>query len=155
MYRSTEEKKFMRPGHRWLFKCGDVGDGTSCKEKFNLTRRSWEDYKDTRFYNGQQGLVVEQWLNRVEEDASGLTFEEWNPTRDADVLQPPVAMLLNSLELRAAGFTMREVIPPALESAARGGRPRCGAGLRQLQGMGPERFVLSADNDNDLRSPCE
>ena len=35
-----------------------------------------EDYKGTRFYNGQQALVVERWLNRVEEDASGLTFEE-------------------------------------------------------------------------------
>jgi len=63
MYRSTEEKKFMRPGHRWLVKFGDAGDGTSCEEKFNLTRRSWEDYKGTRFYNGQQGLVVERWLS--------------------------------------------------------------------------------------------
>ena len=108
-----------------------------------------------RFYNGQQALVVERWLNRVEEDASGLTFEEWNPTQDADALQPPVAMLMNSSELRAAGFTLREVIPPALEAAARGGRRRYGAGLRQLQGMGPKRIVLSADNDNKFRSRCE
>jgi len=34
-------------------------------------------YKGTRFYNGQQALVVEGWLKQVEEDASGLTFEEW------------------------------------------------------------------------------
>ena len=155
MYRSTEEKKFMRPDHHWLFKFGDAGDGTSCEKKFNLTRRTWEDYKSTRFYNGQQALVVERWLNRVEEDASGLTFEEWNPTQDADASQPPVAMLINSSELRAAGFTLREVIPPALEAAARGGRRRYGAGLRQLQGMGPKRFVLSADNDNEFRSRCE
>jgi len=55
-YRSTEEK-FMRPGHHWLFKFGEVGDGTSCEKKFNLTCRSWdsaEDYKGTQFYNGQQ-----------------------------------------------------------------------------------------------------
>ena len=64
MYGSTEEKKFMRPGHHWLFKLGDAGDGTSCEKKFNLTRRTWEDYKGTRFYNGQQALVVEWWLNR-------------------------------------------------------------------------------------------
>jgi len=63
-----------------------------------------------------------------------LTFEEWNPTQDADASQPPVAMFINSLELRAAGFTLREVILPALEAAARGGRRRYGAGLRQLQG---------------------
>ena len=88
----------------------------------------------------------------MEEDASGLTFEEWNPTQDADASQPPVA---KSSELRVAGFTLREVIPPALEAAARDGRRRYGAGLRQLQGMGPKRFVLSADNDNEFRSRCE
>ena len=70
------------------------------------------------------------------------------PTQDADASQPPVAMFINSSKLRALGFTLREMIPPALEAAARGGRCRYGAGLRQLQGMGPERFVLSADNDN-------
>jgi len=42
-------EEVMRPGHYWLFKFGDEGDGTSCEEKFNLTRRSWEDYKGTRF----------------------------------------------------------------------------------------------------------
>jgi len=137
----------MRPGHHWFFKFGDAGDGTRYEKEFNLIRRTWEDYKGTRLYNGQQGLVVERWLNRVEEDASGLTFEEWNPTQDADALQPPVAMLINSSELRAAGFTLREVIPPALEAAVRGGRRMYGAGLRQFQGIGPKRFVLSADND--------
>ena len=65
MYRSTEEKKFMRPGHHWHCKFGDAGDGTSCEKKSNLTRRTWENYKGTQFYNGQQALVVEQWLNRV------------------------------------------------------------------------------------------
>jgi len=113
---------------------------------------SLEDYKGTRFYNSQQALVVERWLNRVEEDASGLTFEEWNPTQEADASQPPVAMLIKSSELRAAGFTLREVISPALEAAARGGRRRYGAGLLQLQGMGPERSVLSVDNDNEFMS---
>jgi len=138
----------MRPGHHWLFKFGDTGDGTSCEKKFNLARRSSEDYKGTQFYNGQQALAVEQWLNRVQEDASGLTFVEWDLTQDADASQSPVAMLINSLELCAAGFTLREVIPPALEAAARGGRRMYRAGLRRLQGMGPKRIVLSADNNN-------
>ena len=35
MNRSTEEKKFMRPGHHWLFKFWDAGDGKSCEKKFN------------------------------------------------------------------------------------------------------------------------
>jgi len=73
MHRSTDEKKFMRPDHHWLFNFGNAGDGTSCKKKFNLARSSCQEhYKGTQFYNGQQALVVERWLNRVEEDASGL-----------------------------------------------------------------------------------
>jgi len=122
----------MRPGHHWLFKFGMRGMElrTSCEKKFNLTRRSWEDYKGTQFYNGQQALVVERWLNQVQEDASGLTFEEWNPAQDAVTSQPPVAMLINLSELRAAGFKLKEMIPPALEAAARGSRCRYGAGLR-------------------------
>jgi len=158
MNRSTEEKKFMRPGHHWLFKFGDAGDGTSCKKKFNLARHSSEDYRGTRFYNGQQALAVERWLNRVEEDASGLTFEEIadaSQSQDANASQSPVAMLIISSELRAAGFTPREVIPPALEVATRGSRRMYRAGLRRLQGMGPKRIVLSADNNNYFRSRCE
>jgi len=64
-------------------------------------------------------------------------------------------MLINSSELYAAGFTRREVIPPALEAAARGGRRRYGASLHQLQGIGPKRFVLSADNNNAFRFWCK
>jgi hypothetical protein len=86
-----------------------------------LTRRSWEDYKGTRFYNGQQALVVERWLNRVEEDALGLTFEEWNPTQDADASQPPVAMLINSSKLRAppSGLGAKCLFAPLLDNQDR------------------------------------
>ena len=50
-------------------------------------------------------------------------------------------MIINSSELRAAGFKLKEVLPPQLESAARGGMRTRGAGLRRLQGMGPQRFL--------------
>ncbi len=79
--------------------------------------RRCEDYRGTRFYNKDSTLVIKRWLNRVEEDASGLTFQEWTP--DVDTSRPPVAMLINSSELRAAGFKLRELFPPALETAAR------------------------------------
>ena len=36
-----------------------------------------------------------------------------------------------------------------------GGRLRYGASLRQLQGMGTKKVVLSADNDNEFRSRCK
>jgi hypothetical protein len=41
----------------------------------NLSHRKWEDYRGTRFYTGDSALVIKWWLNRVEEDASGLTFQ--------------------------------------------------------------------------------
>jgi hypothetical protein len=148
---STEEDAHMRPGHHWLCEFGDAGNGTSCERQFNLGHRQCEDYRGTRFYNTDSALVIKRWLNRVEEDASGLTFQEWTP--DVDTSRPPVAMLINSSELRAAGFKLKEVLPPALEAAARV-RTR-GAGLRSLEGMGPKRFVLSVDDDTEFRSRCE
>jgi len=84
-------------------------------------------------------------LNRVDEDASGLTFEEWDPTENVDSVQMPVTMMINSSELRAAGFTLQEVFPLELEAVARRRSTR-GTGIRQLEGMGPKRFILSADN---------
>jgi hypothetical protein len=53
-------------------------------------------------------LVIKRLLNRVEEDLSGLTFQEWTP--DVDTSRPPVAMLINSSELRAVGFKLREML---------------------------------------------
>ena len=53
-------------------------------------------------YNKDSALVIKGWFNRVEEDVSRLTFQEW--TQDVDTSRPPVAMLINSSELRATGF---------------------------------------------------
>jgi hypothetical protein len=97
----------IRPGHHWLCEFGDAGNGTSCEKHFNLDHRKCEDYRGTHFYNKDSALVIKRWLNRVEEDASGLTFQEWTP--DVDTSRPPVAMLINSSELRAAGFKLKEV----------------------------------------------
>ncbi len=63
----------------------------------------------------------------MDEDASGLTFEEWDPSADTDASEAPVARIVNSSELRAAGFDLREVLP----------------------------LVLSVYNDNEFRSRCE
>ena len=87
-------------------------------------------------------------LQRVDEDTSGLTFDEWDPSEDTDTSQAPVAMIVNSSEFHTAGFDLREVIPLQLEAAARGGRRTCGATLKPIHGMGTRRYVLSVDNDN-------
>jgi hypothetical protein len=89
----------------------------------------------------------------MRQDSRRPLFQEWTP--DVDTSRPPVAMLINSSELRAAGFKLKEVLPPALAGAARGGLRTRGAGLRSLEGMGPKRFVLSVDDDTEFRSRCE
>ena len=89
------------------------------------------------------------------DDASGLTSEEWDPTADVDDTQPPAAMIINSSELHGAGFNLKELLPPELEAAARGGKLTPGAGLVRLEGMGRKRYILSPDVDTDLRSKCE
>jgi hypothetical protein len=58
----------------------------------------------------------------VDEDDSGLTFEEWESSADTDVSETPVAMIVNSSELCTAGFDLREVIPLQLEVVVCGGQ---------------------------------
>jgi hypothetical protein len=63
-------------------------------------------------YTGDCALVIKRWFKRVEQDASGLAFQEWTP--DVDTSRPPVTMLIKSSELCAAGFKLKKVIPTAL-----------------------------------------
>ena len=41
----------------------------------------------------------------MDEDDSGLTFEEWDPSADTDSSEAPVTMIVNSSQLCAVGFT--------------------------------------------------
>jgi hypothetical protein len=94
------EKKFEMQGHK-------------CK---------WEEYKDTRYSDGDSTLVIELWLHRVADNLSGLTFQEWDPSVGTDDTSTPVAMLVNSSELRAADFPLAEVRPLHLDTVAHGDR---------------------------------
>jgi hypothetical protein len=42
-------------------------------------------------------------LHRVDEDDSGLTFEEWDPSADTDALEAPVARLSNRFTVWVPG----------------------------------------------------
>ena len=99
--------------------------------------------------------MVELWLHRVADDTSGLTFQEWDPSVGTDDTSAPVAMLVNSSELRAADFPLAEVRSLHFDVVTRGGRRTRGATVRNLQGVGKSTFVLSVENDNDFRSRCE
>ena len=91
-------------------------------------------------------------LHRVDEDVSGLTFEEWDPSTESS--ETPVVMIVNS-SVRSAGFDLREVIPLQLETVSCGGQRTHDVTLKQIHGMGTRRYVLSVDNDNEFRSRCE
>jgi len=155
---STEEEANMRPGQFWICKLGTVPGSMSCVEqKFDLqgSKCKWKEYKGTRYSHGDSALVVELWLHRVADDTSGLTFQEWDPSAGTDDTSAPVAMLVNSSELRAADFPLAEVRPLHLDAVARGGRRTRRVTVRKLQGVGNSTFVLSVENDNDFRSRCE
>ena len=99
--------------------------------------------------------MLKRWLHRDRSDASGLTFVEWDPVRDADPDAPPVAMMINSSEVRGAGFKLKELMPLKLDSSARVGPRTRGAGVRSMEGMGENKLVLSVDDDNYIREGCE
>ncbi len=61
-----------------------------------------------------------------------------------------MTLIVNSSELCAAGFDLREVIPLRLEETVRGTRCTRGAVLKQIHDMGTRRYVLSVDNDNEF-----
>ncbi len=41
---------------------------SSVEKKFEIQIRKWEEYKGTRYYDGDRSLVVELWLHRVADD---------------------------------------------------------------------------------------
>ncbi len=97
---------------------------TCVEKKFELQDRKckWEEYKGTRYSDGDIVLVVELWLHRVVDDLSGLTSQEWDPSAGSDDTIAPVAMLVNLSELRVADFPLTEVRPLQLDTVTRGGR---------------------------------
>ena len=144
--------------HDARFKCLSGKCDSCCfkalwiEKKFVLQTRKWEEYKGTRYYDGDKTLFVELWLHRVADDLSGLTFQEWDPSAGTDDVSAPVAMVVNSSDLRVADFHLAEVRALQLDAEARGGRR---THERNLQGVGNSTFVLSVENDNDFRSRCE
>jgi hypothetical protein len=115
----------------------------------------WEEYKDTRYSDGDSTLVVELWLYRVADDLSGLTFQEWDPSECSDDTSAPVVILVNSSELFAADLSLEEVMSLQLDVVTRGGRRTRVETVRKFQGVGNSTFVLSVENENDFRSRCE
>ena len=59
----------MWSGHFWICKFGTVlGSMTCVEEKFELQGHKWEEYRVTRYSDGDSALVVELWLHRVADD---------------------------------------------------------------------------------------
>ena len=84
----------MCPGNFWMLKFGKVpGSIRRVEKEFKLGTRKYAEYKGVRFGNGDYTLVVDVWFHLVDEDASGLTFEEWDPSADTGASEAPVAMI--------------------------------------------------------------
>ncbi len=155
---SSEEEANIRSGNFWICNLGTFPGSMTCVErKFELQGRKckWEEYKDTRYSDGDSALVVESWLHRVADELSGLPFQEWDPSAGSDDTSAPVAMIVNSSELCAADFPLEEVRTLQLDVVTHGDRRTRGTVGRKLQGVGNSTFVLSVENDNDFRSRCE
>ncbi len=144
------ELKRVKPGAWGYIQAREV-----VEKKFEFQVHKWEEYKVTRYSDGDNVLVVELWLHRVDDDLSGLTFQEWDPSAGSDGTSAPLAMLVESNERRTADFPLTEVRPLQLDSVTLGGRRTSGATVRKLRGVGNSTFVLSVENDNDFRSRCE
>jgi hypothetical protein len=138
-------------GASWTLLTDEVWQGSwnqqLCREEVQVGHPQYEEYKGVLFGNGDYALLVDVWIHRVDEDSSVLTFEEWDQSADTDTSEASVEMIVNSSELCAVGFDLREVIPLQLESE-RGGHHTHGSALKQIHGMGTRRYVLSVDNDN-------
>lgn len=147
------ERRHLRPGHHWVCEFGDAGNG-SCEEMAcsGMDARAWKLHKGTRYYNGEAAIVVKRWFHRTDDDPSGRTFVEWDPKGPnvaADA--PPVAMLFNSIKLRAVfgAEDFRQVLPLGTQT-----RARTGARVQQLEGVGKIRYILQESRDETARDAC-
>lgn len=151
---SKDEQRHLRAGHHWIFEFGDAGDGSCIEKTFELAPRQSEEYKGFLFYNGNSAIVVKRWFHRVDDDASGRTFVEYNPATMGKKGAPPVELLFNSCKLRGvfSAEKFKALVPPALEGA---GRTRTrGAAVRELQGVSEVRHLLAQETDDDVRHAC-
>ena len=124
----------MRAGSGALFNEGGDSHASSTQLAAEVWERSW-NHELRREGVQAQGPSQVRGVQRTSflvtaplvEVASGLTFQEWDPSADIDASQAAVAMIVNSSELRAADLDLREVIPlqPGLHA-----RPRVEAGVR-------------------------
>ncbi len=55
---STEEETHRCPGHFWICKFLTFPGSMNCVEKkFEIQTRKWEEYRGTRYYDGDSALV--------------------------------------------------------------------------------------------------
>ena len=88
---STTESIHFRPGHYWLARTVDAGDGTCIVKRVDKQR---ETINGNLFTKGDYVISVE-WFDRSAEDAAGLTFRAWMPPE-----APESVLVVNSSELR-------------------------------------------------------
>ena len=151
---STSESIHFRPGHYWLARTVDAGDGTCIVKKVDKQR---ETINGNLFTKGDYAIAVE-WFDRSAEDAAGLTFVSWTPP-DA----PEGLHVVNSSELREISLDVRRQKPvvqgPPLKSVKRkkrGGK-RKGTGIVRVpptKDPAGTFYEVKYEDDNRVRARC-
>ena len=154
---SEAEHVHYRPGHFCMAQLGDAGNGSSIVKDFD-TR---ETYEERRYDKGECAILLRRYLNRVPDDASGLTFVDWEEGEQQ-------TLIVNSSEVRAVGFELRPMALPSAQPGQRRELPaRSTRAQRPQQGRGAQvvsssevrdprrRYFLEPETDTVIRAVCD
>ena len=107
----------------------------------------------------ERGCVCGQWWRLTGDDPEDRTYEEWTPSAE-DIAahgietSDGVYFIVNSTELRIAGFAMDPVIPLAAAATPVARRTRGSSGAPERPSTAGRRFCLPADVENQILALC-
>jgi hypothetical protein len=151
--RDKVEDVHIRPGHQWMCEFGDADNDTSCEKEFNLSHRTWEDYRGTRVYKGDCALVIKV----VAQQTGGGCVRTNVPRVDAECWHiTGTCVYDDQLKwLTCRLFQARGRASSNTWDSCTWWLAVMRSGTAKSWGEGPKSSVLSVDDDTEFRSPCD